>query len=454
MRATLYSAAWVLPVSSAPIAHGAVLVDERGIIREVAPREAIAIGDDIAHVDLGDAILLPGLINVHAHPELAAMRGLLEDLPFHLWIPALRRAKDGAALAPADFITAAHWTCIESVAAGVTTMGATEDSGAALQAMRETGMRGVVYREVFAPAPEHAHTALQALRAKVDGMRELETDLVRVGVSPHAPYTVSDELFRLIAAYATTESLPVAVHTAESEAEQSLVARGDGPFAAGLRTRGIATPPRARSTIALLDSTGILATRPLLIHCVRIDAQDIARIGDSDARVAHCPVANARLGHGTAPLVELREAGAVVGIGSDSVAANNRIDILEEARIAQLVQRARLQSAGALAAPELLRLTTIDGARALGLDARVGTLEAGKEADLCAVQIGAPHTWPVNDPVAALFMSARGSDVVLTTVRGAVLYRAGRQNTITDIDSLRTQLADHAARMRAARDRM
>ena len=453
MRATVYSAAWLLPVTRTPIRDGSVLVDERGIIRAVGARADVHAGDDVARVELGECVLLPGLINVHAHPELAAMRGLLEDLPFHEWIPTLRRVKDRANLEAADYDAAARWTCLEAIAAGITTLGATEDSGAALHALRETGMRGIVYREVFGPAPPTAGAALQALREKVDAMRAAASDLVHIGVSPHAPYTVSDELFRLVAAYAATESLPVAVHAAESEAEALLVSRGDGPFAAGLRTRGIATPPRARSTFALLDRTGILATQPLLIHCVRVDEQDIARLADTGARVAHCAVANGRLGHGIAPVIELLEAGVAIGLGTDSVAANNRIDILEEARVAQLAQRMRLGSAGALPPERLLRLATLDSARVLGLDHRVGSLEPGKDADLCAIRLAALHIVPVHDPVAALFFSARASDVVLTVVRGNVLYRDGAHLTLVDAGALRARIEHMAARLRAARER-
>ncbi|HEX6307214.1 MAG TPA: amidohydrolase family protein [Longimicrobiales bacterium] len=451
MRASLYTADWVLPVTAPPIPGGAVLVDERGLIRAVGRRAEIEGGGGAATLDLGAAILLPGLVNVHTHPELTAMRGLLEDLPFHQWIPALRRAKEGARLDDGDFAAAARWCCLESIAAGITTVGATEDSGAALDALREAGLRGIVFREVFGPAPARARSALQELSRSVGEMRRAATDLVRVGVSPHAPYTVSDELFRLVAAYATAEALPVAVHAAESEVETQLVREGAGPFAAGLRTRGIETVPRARSTIALLDETGILDTRPLLIHCVRVDADDVVRIADAGAAVAHCPVANARLGHGIAPVIELLEAGITVGIGSDSVASNNRIDLLEEARIAQLMQRARLSSAGALGADRLLRLITLDGARALGLDSRVGSLETGKEADLCAVRIDAPHTHPVTDPVATLLFSARGADVVLTMVHGRILYRDGVFHSL-DPARVRDRVASVAARMRAARD--
>jgi cytosine/adenosine deaminase-related metal-dependent hydrolase len=451
MGSALYTAAWVLPVTAPPIAAGAVLVDPRGIIAAVGPAAALEAGEDVRRVDLGEAVLLPGLVNVHAHPELAGMRGLLEDLPFHEWIPALRRTRDSARLSAAEHDAAACWTCVESIAAGITAIGATEDSGAALDALARAGLRGTVYREVFGPAPASAAAALQQLRSRIDNMRMRETDLVRVGISPHAPYTVSDELFRAAAAYASAEDLPVAIHTAESDVEAQLVTGGAGPFAAGLRTRGIATPRRARSTIALLHATGILDTRPLLIHCVHVDAEDIQRIADSGSAVAHCPVANARLGHGTAPVVEMLDAGVCVGIGTDSVASNNRIDILEEARAAQLMQRARRASAAALPPERLLRLATLDGARALRIDDRVGSLEVGKEADMCAVSLQGFHVRPVIDPVATLLLSARAPDVVLTMVRGVVLYDRGRFTTL-DPAPLRTRIDGVGARLRSARD--
>jgi len=163
---------------------------------------------------------------------------------------------------------------------------------------------------------------------------------------------------------------------------------------------------------------------------VRIDERDIARIAGSGAAVAHCPVANARLGHGVAPLPELLDAGVTVGLGTDSVASNNRVDLLEEARVAQLLQRAGRHDSALLPSERLLRLATLDGARALGLEERIGSLEPGKDADLCAVSLAAPHVRPVHDPFAALFHSARAPDVVLTVVGGRVLYRDGRFLTL------------------------
>lgn len=445
-----YTASWVLPVTAPPIEQGALLVDERGRIAAVGPVRDMPPESQAPRVELGHAALLPGLINVHAHPELAGFRGLLDDLPFHQWIPSLMRCKRDAALTFDDFLDAARWTCIESLRAGITTMGATEDSGAAVLALREARMRGVVYLEVFGPAPEQLAASMTSLRAKVDRFRAETNDLVRIGVSPHAPYSVSDELFRAVAQYARAEQLPLATHAAEAEAEALLVREGAGPFAAGLRTRGIGTAPRAPSTVALLDRTGILDCRPMLIHALRLDDDDIRRAADAGAVIAHCPVANARLGHGTARVVEMRAAGLNVAIGTDSVASNNRLDLLEEARVAQMMQRARLQSASALAAHELLEMVTIGAARALGIDGTTGSLETGKDADFCAVSLEQPHHIPAPDPIGALFHAARGSDVVMTVVRGEILY-AGGSIIPFDVRRLEQQMVHMGDRLYAAR---
>lgn len=449
-RATLYRAAWVFPVTAPPLCNGAVLVGEAGQIEAVGPAEAVPLPEGAALVELPDAALLPGLVNTHGHPELAAFRGLLEDLPFHQWIPTLIRVKREAKLNADDFEVSARWTCIEALSAGITTIGATEDSGAALGALQEAGMGGIAYREVFGIEPGVVEQAMAGLQAKVEEMRARESDRVRVGISPHAPYTVSDELFRRAGEYALAEGLPIAIHTAEAEAEAELLARGTGHFADWLHQSGIETKPRAQSTIELFDRAGVLRARPLLIHCVLIDDDDRRRIADAGASIAHCPIANARLGHGTAPLREIREAGIAVGLGTDSVASNNRLDLLEEARTAQILQRARHRAPALLPAHELLRLVTIEGARALGLESRIGSLEPGKDADLCAISLAGPHTAPCHDPTATLFHAARAPDVVLTVARGRVLYRAGKVLSL-DADALRPRFEAVARRLAAVR---
>jgi 5-methylthioadenosine/S-adenosylhomocysteine deaminase len=441
----LFRADWVLPVAAPPVRDGAVLVGADGRIAAVGPRLAIEPPEGAETVELGRAALLPGLVNVHAHPELALFRGGLEDLRFRDWILRLVGSKR-AALVDADYGVAARWAMVESLRAGITTLAATEMSGASAGALREAGMRGIVYRETFGPDPAQAEDSLAELRAAVEELRRGETELVRVGISPHAPYTVSDRLFAAAAGYALAEGLPVAVHAAESEAEDDLVIRGGGDFAPGLRARGIDTPVRGRSTVEMLDRLGVLRARPLLIHCVRLDADDVRRVADAGAAVAHCPVANARLGHGVAPYPELREAGVRVGLGTDSVGSNNRTDLLEEARVASALHRAARRSPDYLPAEELLRLATLDGARALGLEDRIGSLEPGKDADLCAVSLAAPHARPVHDPFAAVLHAARGTDVVLAAVQGRVLFREGRVATL-DEAALGEAVEEAAARL-------
>jgi 5-methylthioadenosine/S-adenosylhomocysteine deaminase len=191
---------------------------------------------------------------------------------------------------------------------------------------------------------------------------------------------------------------------------------------------------------------------PLLIHAVRVSQEDMRTIATSGATIAHCPIANARLGHGTAPMVEAIAAGITVGIGTDSVASNNRIDMLEEARFAQALQRARLESASAFAAEQLLRMVTIDSARILGLEHEIGSLEAGKAADFCVVAIDTAHTVPVSDPLATLFHAARGCDVLVTAVAGQLLYEKGRVTTLNQA-GLGDQIKAIALRLSAAKER-
>ena len=436
-----YHARWVLPITAPPIEHGTVAV-HAGRIAWVGPRAAAPPGDD---VDLGEALLLPGLVNAHTHLELTVLRGFLEDLSFDRWIIRLNGVKR-AVLDRERMLDSARFGIAEGLRSGVTTYADTCDSGVAFDAMLEAGVRGVMYQEVFGPDPAECERSLAGLREKVAALRPRETALVRVGISPHAPYTVSDALYAAAAGYARDESLPIAVHIAESEVEQALVERGEGIFADGQRKRGMDVRPRARSSIELLDRNGILAARALLIHCVRLDPRDLSLVAGHRCAVAHCPVSNAKLGNGTAPVREMLDAGITVALGSDSVASNNRMDLLAEARAAVLAQRARLQTHEALCARDVIALATIGGARALGLDAEIGSLEAGKSADLAAFPLESCAA-PVHDPEAAAVFALPGVAAALVTVAGRELVRGGQ--IVAGDPELAGRIEDVACRMRA-----
>ena len=413
-----YRAAWIIPVSSEPIRDGVVSV-EGTAIAYVGSAGNAPEGESF---DLGNSVLLPGLVNAHCHLELTAMRGFLEDLDFRRWILRLTNARR-AVLDRDALLDSARFGLEEGVRAGITSYADTCESGVVIQAMREANVRGVMYQEVFGPDPKQCAQMVAELRDKVAGLRYLETPLVRVGVSPHAPYTVSDDLFRATTTLAREQHLPMAIHIAESELERRLVVDAAGPFADGLRRRGIAVEARAQSPIRLLEQLGVLQEQPLLIHCVRIDASDIAAIAGTSSSVAHCPASNAKLGHGIAPLDELLAAGVIVGLGSDSMASNNRMDMLEEARLALLMQRTRLCSSELPAAAEMLELATIGGASAIGLGDVVGTLDVGKQADLAAFSLD--EIRPTHDPIAAAVFALSARHARFVCVAGKALVQDG-----------------------------
>jgi 5-methylthioadenosine/S-adenosylhomocysteine deaminase len=415
-----YHARWVLPITQPPIENGTV-VETDGKISYVGPRDTAPAGKDY---ELGESILLPGLVNTHTHLELTAMRGFLEDLDFPDWIDRLRQSRNEI-LDTETLLYSARFGIVEGLEAGITTYADTCSSGVVLQAMKERDVRGIMYQEVFAPDPAKCDAALHELDDRLAKLEPEQTDLVCLGVSPHAPYTVSDQLYAATAKLAQRRKLRLAMHIAESAAEEDIVVRGEGAFAERWRGRGIDVKKRARSPIALLEKHDVLQPGSLLIHCVRVDDTDITTIARRGCSVAHCPASNAKFGHGVAPLLPLLAAGVAVGIGSDSVASNNRMDLLDEARLAVLIHRGVTRKHDAFGAHQALELATIGGARALGLDDRIGSLEVGKDADLAAFRIDIARTTPTGDPYSAAIFALPGRSAELVTVRGKVLVEHG-----------------------------
>lgn len=434
-----WHARWVVPVAAPPIPDGTVITEDDRIVW-VGPRATAPQGG--RDEELGDAFLTPGLVNAHTHLDLTMMRGFLEDLPFFEWVRTLTRATREA-IEGDDFLNAALLGIAEGLSSGVTTYGDTAPNDAAFDAMLQMRVRGIAFREAFGPDPKQCASSIATLRDQIAAMRPRATPLVRVGISPHAPYSVSDDLFAAIARLALEEMLPVAVHIAEGADEQSLVTQGSGPFAEFLRSRDIPVVPRGDHPVQLVERAGLLRAGTLLIHCVRVDAATVKGIAAAGCGVAHCPASNARLGHGTAPLHEMLRAGVRVGLGSDSMASNDRMDLLEEARLASHAQRLRQASPDAVSAKAAFRLATLGGAEALRCDDEVGSLEVGKQADL-AVFAMPTHGGPVMDPYVALVFGPRPA-TQRVIVAGVERVRDG---AVLDFDSaIAARVQDAAHRL-------
>ncbi|MCM3905433.1 MAG: amidohydrolase family protein [Pyrinomonadaceae bacterium] len=444
----LYCARWVLPISSSSIEDGAIAI-EGNLIADVGTRASL-VGKypDATVRNFPDAAILPGLINAHSHLELTARRGFLEseESDFMGWLKKLTVARLEL-MTPDDRYVSAAWGATEAARAGITALADASDGAyESIKALSDVGLRGIVFQESFGPDPRLADDNFAKLIDKVGRLAELETPLVKVGVSPHAPYTVCGRQLELISEFALTEDLPVMMHAAESDAEVMLLREGQGTFAEALRKRGIKWHTPGLSTIQYLKRHCVLQTKPLLAHCISVDNADIETLRESGARIAHCPKSNAKLGHGRAPFSNFLNRGIAVGLGSDSVASNNTCDILEEARFATLMARSEIGGQRMLTATEALHAATAGGARAIGLAGYTGELRAGLQADFAAVSLAGPHQLPSYDPINTLIFASSGRDVVLTVVAGREVFAAGQVTTI-DEERLAARMKEIAVKL-------
>jgi cytosine/adenosine deaminase-related metal-dependent hydrolase len=402
------SADWVLPVDGPPIAGGRVRYED-GAIVEVGPGRA--------ERHFPEAVIVPGFVNTHSHLEYAVYAGFGDGAPFPEWLATHMERK--RTLERDDMRTIALRGAADSLATGITTTADYSFSGAAAEAAQALGLRAIVYLEVFAVDPAVAERQFADTRARTE-----ESPLVQIGISPHAPYTCSLDVYR----WCLSLGIPVGTHLAESANEHEWLEHGGGP----LREIGpVLVPPTGKRSVATLEP--VLEPELLCAHCVELEPAEVALLAARDVPIAHCPRSNALLGCGVAPLAELRAAGARVGLGTDSPASTPSFDVFEEMRTAVYLARAAARDPGALDAEGALRLATLDAARALRLDERVGTLAAGKRADLTVVSLAGSPYHPVEDPAAAVVFGGSPERVLATVVDGETRYTSEDENTWQEV---------------------
>ena len=402
---TLVTARWVVPVEPA----GTVLEDhavavQGGRIVAVLPADVARTRFDAREViDRPTHVLLPGLVNAHTHAAMVLLRGRAENLPLGRWLraavwPMERRwideeyVRDGTSLAIAEMLRGGI-TCFAD-------MHLFPDAVA--QTAAAAGMRASVGLIVTEAATRWASTADEYIDRGMHLRDEYKGDpLIAVHFAPHAPYSASDGTLTRVRRLADELDLPVAMHLHETpwEIEASLQAHGRRP-------------------LARLAELGLASPQLIAIHMTQADASDLDTLADCGASVVHCPESNLKLGSGVCPVAQLLGRGVRVALGTDGAASNNDLDLLAEARMAGLVSSGMAATPGDLVAADLLRMATLEGARTLGLGEVTGSLEPGKWADLCCIDLHAARSWPVHDPVTAVIYAASSQQVTDTWVAG------------------------------------
>lgn len=401
------AADWVLPVEGPPIEHGAVAIDDGRIV-------AVGEAEELGAVErYADAAIIPGFVNAHSHFEYAVYAGFGDALTdFAEWIRLHTERK--WRIGWDEYVAIARLGAAQLLASGVTTVGDCSYSGAAAVAAAELGLRAIVYLEVFGAEVAEAIEHFERLEARV---RPFASERVRLGVSPHAPYSVSADVYRACSGL----GLPVATHISESESEVRYLRDGGGAWSG---IPWLVEPP-GTSGARLLEREGLLGAGMLAAHCVCVDADEIGMLAAHDVAVAHCPRSNAYVGCGIAPLRELRAAGLRVGIGTDGVSSTPSHDFFDELRTAVMMARARERRPDALTASEALELATLGGAGALGLADEIGSLAPGKRADFAVVSLaGSPYV-PWEDPAAAVIFGGSPERILATFVDGEARYERG-----------------------------
>jgi 5-methylthioadenosine/S-adenosylhomocysteine deaminase len=414
---TLLEARWIIPVEPAgAVLHDHAIVIDQGLIKAILPTAdaQLQFAPD-ERIALGNHALIPGLVNLHIHAAMSLMRGMADDLPLMEWLnkyiwPAETRHVD------AGFVfDGTRLACAEMLRGGITCF---NDMyffpEASIQAVLASGMRAAVGMIIIDFPTAYASDADDYL-AKGLALRDdyNHHPLLSFCFAPHAPYTVSDKVLSSVLTFAEQLDLPIHVHLHETDDEirNSLKVNGMRP-------------------IERLHKLGLLGPNLIAVHMVHLTGDEIGLVAQQGCTVAHCPSSNLKLASGHAPIAELLSKGVNVGLGTDGAASNNRLDMFEEMRFAALLAKGQSGRADMVPASQALQMATLNGARALGMDALIGSLVVGKAADITAVDFSSLELAPCYDPISHLVYAAGREHVSHVWVNGKMLLSDGELTTL------------------------
>jgi len=425
-------AGWIVPIEPAGALRDHALIIAADRIAAILPvDDADRAFDARERLVLRDHVLMPGLVNAHVHAAMSLFRGLADDVPLKVWLEQQIWPREGQFVNPDFVYDGARLAAAEMLRGGVTCcndMYFFPDATA--RAFVELGMRAMLGLPILDFPTAYAADADGYLHAGL-AIRDAwkNEPCLTFSLAPHAPYTVSDATWTKIVVFARQLDLAIQTHLAETAEE----------LAASVEQHGLA--PLAR-----LHALGATGPQFIAIHGVHLSPDDIALLATHGGHVVHCPVSNMKLGAGVAPVAALLAAGVNVALGTDGAASNNRLDVLAELRIAALLAKVDTGDASVLPARQALEGATLAGARALGLDHAIGSLVAGKQADIVAVDLSALDLSPCYDPVSHL-VHAVGRDAVTDVWVAGRRVVSGRALTTADEAAI-------AARARAWQERL
>jgi 5-methylthioadenosine/S-adenosylhomocysteine deaminase len=402
---TLICAAHVVPVAPrGALADHAVAIRDGRIVALLPTASALQRFEARSVVRLDRHVLVPGFVNLHCHAAMTLLRGLADDRPLmswlqdHIWPAEARHVSDafvhdGSMLAMAEMIRGGI-TCVNDM---YFFPEATARAALRCGLRAALGVIAIEFPSAYAPdAPGYLQKGL-ATRDAYQGEA-----LLTFTLAPHAPYTVADEMLRRMAVLAEELDLPVHMHVHETA----------GEIEEGLAQHGVRPLERMRRL-------GLVGPRLIAVHAVHLDDAELDLLAREGVSVAHCPSSNLKLASGIARVADMKLRGIRVGIGTDGAASNNRLDMMNETRTAALLAKVTSGDASRVKAVEALEMATLEGARALGLDAHIGSIEAGKWADLAAVELSSLETLPCFDPVSHLVHAAGREHVTHVWIAGS-----------------------------------
>lgn len=413
----LIHARWVIPATDdqAILNHHTVAIDQ-GRIVAVCPSTESASGFIASReVHLEHHAIIPGLINAHGHAGMSLLRGIADDLPLQTWLQEHIWPLEGKWISETFVYQGTQLAIAEMIRGGTSCFADMYFfPEASARAASEAGMRVQLAAPVIDFPTPWAADAAEGI-SKTNDLHDAwrNSELVSVAFGPHAPYTVSDEPLRKIQTFAAELDLPIHMHVHETAFEVSEAETQTG-----------------KRPIRRLYELDLLGPRMLCVHATQLNDEDIALLKETATNVVHCPESNLKLASGFCPVHRLQQEGINVALGTDGAASNNDLDMFSEMRTAALLAKGCSGDASALPAYAALQMATINGARAMGLDRDIGTLEVGKRADIAAVRLDALNTLPVYDPVSHLVYATQASQVSHLWVNGKLLLNNGELTTL------------------------